>query len=59
MTAMDNSFVLLDFNASISVVVLFGVTADVHVQITSITEPEESGRVVCHVCQYIITARNF
>jgi hypothetical protein len=54
MTAMDNSFVLLGFNASLSVVVLFGFTAEVHIQTTSITEPEESGWVVRHVCQYII-----
>jgi hypothetical protein len=51
---MHNSFVLLGFNASLSVVVLFGFTAGVHVQPTLITEPEESGRVVRHVCQHII-----
>jgi hypothetical protein len=54
MTAMDELFVLLGFNAGLSVVVLFGFTAEVHVQTTAITEPQESGRVVRHVCQHII-----
>jgi hypothetical protein len=54
MTAMGKPFVLLGFNARLSVVVLFGFIAEAHIQTTSITKSEESRRVVRHVCQYII-----